>query len=326
MKGIMTRFDINRLTLIACTLALWMGLGLVACQIMHTTPSYEGRSPVSFRRTVLDEGGGDGGEGNVQESVNAVRFGTSCDGRPINGYVIGEGACTVLMLGGIHGDEPGGETLLYELRDRISTNPGRVSQYRIVIIPAMNPDGLETEKPLNANGVDLGRNFPAFNWGHGRRPSDPDVLGTSAGSEPETQAIMKAIKDYPPDWVITIQSSRSCIDYGGPLPESVNLAYALSRESDLAVNNLEAETGSIDILAGTDMGLPFLRMELEYKHKRGVIPPFENKRFTEALIRFLELSRPKEIPAEVKDTEDGEEDPTLGVESADGEHKQTDTR
>jgi len=313
----MTRNDIYRFALILCTLSLWMGLGLAACQIVHTRPRPQGKIPEFYRKPVIDDQTEQGTQGEELEGVNAVRFGSSCEGRPIYGYVIGEGEQTVLFLAGIHGDEPGGETLLFELRDRISANPSQVSDCCLVIIPGVNPDGLDTEQPLNANGVDLDRNFPASNWAHGRRLQDPDLLGTSAGSEAETQAVLKAIKDYPPDRVISVQSSRSCIDYEGPVPETVNLAYLLSRECDLAVNNLESETGSLGVYVGTDLGLPYLCMELEYRHKRQVIPPFEKKRFIDGMIRFLENSveRGKEEEVEAKEGE------VATVEAEEGEVK-----
>ena len=35
----------------------------------------------------------------------------------------------------------------------------------LIVIPSCNPDALETESSLNANNVDLDRNFPSKNWG-----------------------------------------------------------------------------------------------------------------------------------------------------------------
>ena len=88
-----------------------------------------------------------------------------------------------------------------------------LGEFTIYFVPLLNPDGLDivmglaqpeytdqifTEEELyefknTANGVNLNRNFP-FEWGYeGINTTAPDgrsYAGASAGSEPETQAII----------------------------------------------------------------------------------------------------------------------------------------
>ncbi|MBD3293843.1 MAG: hypothetical protein GF393_13040, partial [Armatimonadia bacterium] len=40
-----------------------------------------------------------------------IEFGKSVQGRPILGYVFGKGPHTLALIGGLYGDQPGGETI-----------------------------------------------------------------------------------------------------------------------------------------------------------------------------------------------------------------------
>ena len=107
----------------------------------------------------------------------------------------------VKYIANMHGNEIAGRETLLHLIDYLCTNYGEddrvthlVNSTRIHIMPTMNPDGYsrsiegqcrERDGRLNANGVDLNRNFPdRFQRGHATR-------------EPETQAVMQWIADYP---------------------------------------------------------------------------------------------------------------------------------
>ena len=63
----------------------------------------------------------------------------------------------VLVVGVIHGDEPQGKYLIEKYLD-LNRNT------RIAFIPELNPDGRILGTRVNANGVDLNRNFPTKTW------------------------------------------------------------------------------------------------------------------------------------------------------------------
>ena len=76
----------------------------------------------------------------------------------------GKGAVRVLLLGGIHGDELTAAAIVFEWMQWMQT--GTAQQFQWKVAPVLNPDGLLAPKPqrVNANGVDLNRNFPTPGW------------------------------------------------------------------------------------------------------------------------------------------------------------------
>ncbi|HWH09011.1 MAG TPA: M14 family zinc carboxypeptidase, partial [Candidatus Thermoplasmatota archaeon] len=71
-----------------------------------------------------------------------------------------------------------------------------------LVVPMVNPDGNLVDRRQNARLVDMNRNFP-YGWGG---PGASDTLGSSTyrgpspGSEPEVQAVMRAIQAFDPDY------------------------------------------------------------------------------------------------------------------------------
>ena len=133
------------------------------------------------------------------------------------------GACKVLVFAGIHGEEP--ETTFALSRAlRLQSQPPP----HCAVVLAVNPDGLIRGTRGNARGVDLNRNFPTRDWrpdpvAHRSTMNDPqDVLlspGSEAGSEPETQALIRLIAELKPETVVALHAPLACIDDArqGPL-------------------------------------------------------------------------------------------------------------
>jgi protein MpaA len=108
----------------------------------------------------------------------AVILGHSVQGRPIRAVEVGDpGGTPVVVVGCIHGDEPGGMAVARAL-ERLS--PRGLDLW---IVPTLNPDGLAAGTRGNAHGVDLNRNFPA-RW---RRLGGGYESGPRPLSEPETR-------------------------------------------------------------------------------------------------------------------------------------------
>ena len=124
--------------------------------------------------------------------------------------MLGSGPRTYLLFGVIHGNEPLGEPLLESFIAHVRDQPSLLSGRRLVILPVVNPDGLERRTRVNANGVDLNRNFPARNWKQGPR------YGTDPASEPETRALIKIVRQFQPSRILAVHSPLRVVNYDGP--------------------------------------------------------------------------------------------------------------
>ena len=91
--------------------------------------------------------------------INTV-YGSSTKGAPLEVYFPqNESKIDVLLMAGIHGDEPEGTVLLSEaLRFLLP------EELKNAVILCLNPDGMAKGTRADANGVDLNRNFPTANW------------------------------------------------------------------------------------------------------------------------------------------------------------------
>lgn len=138
-------------------------------------------------------------------------IGQSAQGRSILSYIFGAGPTTYLFTGAIHGNEISSKYTMDNFVADLEANPSKVpAGARVVIVPAVNPDGVARAMRNNARNVNLNRNFPAPNW-----VSDTTVAGgrvengaggASAGSEPETQALINLTNRFNPRLVVTHHS------------------------------------------------------------------------------------------------------------------------
>jgi len=121
-------------------------------------------------------------------------IGYSAGGRPITAYLFGSGARTVLYTGSIHGNEISAKRLMEAWINELEANARSIpADKQIVIIPAINPDGVAANRRNNNNNVDLNRNFDTADWQKDiTTPSNQPLEnggGTTPMSEPETRAL-----------------------------------------------------------------------------------------------------------------------------------------
>jgi hypothetical protein len=124
------------------------------------------------------------------------RFGHSSQGRDITGLALPatNSPMGLVLVCGIHGDEvnawPVLERLWRDFNSGALTQPPDLSIY---FVPALNPDGAAAARRLNANGVDLNRNWDTNDWRKGVELPTLEFLPGGGGpypfSEPETQAM-----------------------------------------------------------------------------------------------------------------------------------------
>ncbi|WP_243656667.1 M14 family zinc carboxypeptidase [Paucimonas lemoignei] len=131
----------------------------------------------------------------------------------------------VLLLGGIHGDELTAPAIVFKWMQWM--NQGAAQEFHWSVAPVVNPDGFLTNKPtrMNANGVDLNRNFPTPDW-HQEAPTywvkrtgrDPRRFpGKQPLSEPESRWVNDEIARFKPDVVISVHAPFGVLDFDGPV-------------------------------------------------------------------------------------------------------------
>lgn len=124
---------------------------------------------------------------------------------------------TGIVMAGTHGDEVAAVvTLSCALRALESR------QLRHHVILAVNPDGCQLGTRANAQGVDLNRNFATSNWKAdgtvyrwNSAADERDVYlstGDHPGSEPETEALCRLIRELQPAWLVSIHEPLACVD------------------------------------------------------------------------------------------------------------------
>lgn len=108
-----------------------------------------------------------------------VVVGYSVQHRPIRLVHVGGPGPRVLVVGCIHGNEPGGIAIVRALE---RTHP----HADLWLVPVLNPDGLAHDTRQNADGVDLNRNFPSL-WQRIGQPWSTYYSGPRPLSERETR-------------------------------------------------------------------------------------------------------------------------------------------
>ncbi|MHC4625011.1 MAG: DUF2817 domain-containing protein [Planctomycetota bacterium] len=195
-----------------------------------------------------------------------VNIGHSVEARQLECLIINNGWDVTFIIAGIHGDEPAGTALLRELSGFLQDHGEVMEGRRAILLPIANPDGLAEQQRLNANGVDLNRNFPAEN-----RENDPEH-GASALSEPEALAIDELITKYGPERIVSVHQwtetgpealsarfPKGCIDYDGP---GKGLAKQMAKHCDLPVKKLGARPGSLGAYGEETLEIPVITVEL----------------------------------------------------------------
>ena len=183
-------------------------------------------------------------------------FGHSREGKAIRATILGEGRETYLMLGVIHGNEPLGAPLLERFIQRVVKDPGLAHGIRLVVVPVVNPDGLAKNSRTNARGIDLNRNFPASSWRAARRH------GTHPGSEPETRAVLKIMRQFNPSRILAVHSPLSCVNFDGPAEELARSIASVTPYT-LRASIGYPTPGSLGSYAGIDMRTPVVTLELK---------------------------------------------------------------
>ena len=188
-------------------------------------------------------------------------IGLSTEGRALRARRFGsEGPLPLLVVAGVHGDEPSSVAATAELGERLAL--GQVSPSSggpVWLVPALNPDGLVRGQKNSARDVDLNRNFPAANFSVDHRPGY--FPGAHPLSEPETAALAALIEREGIAAVVAVHAPFACINYDGPAADwaaRVAAACGWPARADIGYPT----PGSLGTWLGVDRRLPVLTLEL----------------------------------------------------------------
>jgi predicted deacylase len=121
-------------------------------------------------------------------------IGHSVEGRAILAYTFCSGSKTILYTGSIHGNELSANALMLAWINELEVNARSIpAGTQIVVVPAVNPDGVAANRRNNSHNVDLNRNFDTDDWQSDIvSPTNQPIPaggGATPMSEPETQTI-----------------------------------------------------------------------------------------------------------------------------------------
>jgi len=207
----------------------------------------------------------------------------------------------VLFLGGVHGDELPTVYLMLKLAHYIKDNPQIFADKCIVIAPLVNPDGFFSNVPtrVNANGIDLNRNFPTKDW-YTKALKQKNIKtirnkryysGQKPASEQETMFQMALIKRFNPQKILSAHSPLNFFDYDGPSSDLDSFEHWLeriSKESNHPLKKFGFFPGSLGNYAGHERSIFTLTLELP-SSKASKAKEYYN-RFQTSILRFINLS------------------------------------
>ncbi|MCX6728218.1 MAG: DUF2817 domain-containing protein [Candidatus Saccharibacteria bacterium] len=199
-------------------------------------------------------------------------IGYSVNGRPIVAYYYGSGPTTILFSGGIHGNEPSGKYIMQDWVNYLDSNAYKIPAGRqVVIVPAVNPDGLAKNSRYNAHNVNIDRNFASANWKADIDTSSGIVAGGGGStpmSEPETKALASITTNTQPRLEVSFHSSGRLVganEFGDSV--AIGNLYAASVGYTSMIGHAEETmgysiTGEYEQWAGEQYGTPAILIEL----------------------------------------------------------------
>lgn len=193
----------------------------------------------------------------------------------------------VLLLGGIHGDEPTASALVFEWLKQMDTPAAQAMHWKVA--PLLNPDGLLAAKPqrVNARGVDLNRNFPTPGWQQ-EAPrywakvtrSDPRRYpGKKPLSEPESRWINDTIESFRPDLIVSVHAPFGVLDFDGH-------QHPPSKFGRLVYRSVGVYPGSLGNYSGRHKQVPVITIELP--HAQAMPSDAEVRRIWHDMLQWIE--------------------------------------
>ena len=194
--------------------------------------------------------------------LQSLEYGRTALGAPILYYPC-KNECRLLVIAGIHGEEPETTFLLSRALRAFDDNFDSVA-----FVLCANPDGVALGTRGNANGVDLNRNFKTQNFSTEKVGSrsileaNRDTLlspGAVAESEPETRALVTLVEKLKPASILSMHAPMGCVDapQKTALVESLMATFCLKWLPDIGYKT----PGSLGTWCG-ERGIECVTLEL----------------------------------------------------------------
>jgi len=197
----------------------------------------------------------------------------------------------VLLLGGIHGDELTAAAIVFQWMQLMQAPAAQSFHWHVA--PVVNPDGLLAAKPqrVNANGVDLNRNFPTPGWERDAKHywmkttgSDPRRFpGQSPLSEPESRWLNAEMERFKPHVIISVHAPFGVLDFDGP-------AKPPRQFGRLYYSRVGVYPGSLGNYGGMHKNVPVITIELP--NAQAMPPKDEVLRIWKDMLAWIERSVP----------------------------------
>lgn len=177
----------------------------------------------------------------------------------------------ILFLGGIHGDEFSSVSVTFKWLNKLKKqHDGAIAWH---FVPLVNPDGMlrRRGKRVNANKVDLNRNFvpaetaktPLEYWKARAKKRSRYYPGLAPLSEPETQAVHQLIDEFKPHVIVSVHAPHGIVDFDG------NKKNRPRKFGPLWLHQLGTYPGSLGNYAWFVRNIPVVTLELPHA---GIMP------------------------------------------------------
>ncbi len=165
----------------------------------------------------------------------------------------------MLILGGVHGNEPEGVIATLGLLQRF--HQSFTYNLQVTLVPMFNLDGVMKQTRKNAQSVDLNRNLPTKDWTR-QVTEEKYHPGTEPNSEPENQALVKWIDEQKPKLILSLHSWHPLININGNCrPEAEALARLTGYEIKEDIGY--PTPGCLGTYCGLERDIPTITYEIE---------------------------------------------------------------
>jgi hypothetical protein len=182
----------------------------------------------------------------------------------------------IIIMGGVHGDEPEGVRLAQDTLDWLTKqNPETVCPW--ILIPILKIDGYKAKTRGNGRGVDLNRNYPSVDW-TGEYTKARYFPGPAAASESEIRGMVNLIQEMQPRLLIHCHSWNPCVVATGEKAMRDGERLARSSGYELMPEIGYPTPGSLSSYGWNDLKIPVICIE-EQDHLQDlntVWPRFKN--------------------------------------------------
>jgi len=134
---------------------------------------------------------------NIDDNLNVI--GKSVENRDIYSYVIGSGETKILMWSQMHGNESTTTKAVFDFLNFLNSGDVTAENYlkafTFYVIPMLNPDGAENYTRVNANHVDLNRDFQDL-------------------TQPESKLLKQIYDEFKPHFCFNLHDQRTIFGVG----------------------------------------------------------------------------------------------------------------